>query len=253
MALSGRYTTLDAVLRRVRFQSGESIDMDEAAEWVSDILEMISPQDMLVQMITDGNPEEGHPDPVEVINYRAAIPCNAVQVLSVFELSSFANLRESLSVSHRVNMKNSKNAGEYSKYTPDVWNNIKNRKDGTIQIKKGHIYTSFETGHLIVVYLGFPMDEDQNLLIPADAKIVRAITSYLQYKIDYKLWRSGDINEKVYQDSEQNYLFDIGAADTYSKMPTEARMETIKNYMRSFVSNDKHFVNHFSTLGQPDR
>jgi hypothetical protein len=253
MALSGNYTTLDEVLRRVRFQSGEIIDIDEAAEWVSDILEMVSPQDMLVPIITDGNPSENHPEPVEVIDYKAKIPCDAVLVTSVFELSSFTNMRESLSTSHRINMTKTPNAGKYSEYNPNFWNKKDTRKDLTFQVKKGHIYTSFEKGHIIIAYWGWPMDADGNLMVPSDKKIVRALASYIQYKIDYKLWRSGDINERIYRDSEQAYMFDIAAADSYSKMPTEARMESIKNYMRSFVSNDKNFSKHFVSLGQSDR
>jgi hypothetical protein len=155
-------------------------------------------------------------------------------------------MRESLSPTHRLNMPG-------SEYNPSYWNRMQGRRENTFQIKKGYVYTNMETGKLIMVYLGFPMDEEQNLLIPADAKIVRAMTSYLQYKIDYKLWRAGDLNERVFRESEQDYYFDIAAADSYAKMPTEARMESIKNYMRSFVSNDKHFSKHFVTLGQPDR
>jgi hypothetical protein len=250
MALSGNYTTLNEVLRRVRFQSGETIDLDEAAEWVSDILEMISPQDMLIPMITDGNQNEGHPEPVKVENYRGKLPCDSVMVTNIFNVSNFENMRESSSVSHRVNMSGS---DKYKDYNPSYWSNINKRRDTTFQLKKGYIYTDFEKGELIVCYWGFPLDEEGNLLIPSDKKIVRAMASYIQYKIDYKLWRSGDINEKVYRDSEQTYLFDIGAADSFSKIPSNSRMENIKNYMRSFVSNDKNFVKHFSSFGQPDK
>ena len=250
------YTTLDVVFNRLHINTGSSIQESDAVEFVIEALSMIAPGEILTVKITDGNPDEGHPNPLEVINYRAEMPCDVVEPLNIFDIETYSQLRESMSPTHMLNFAKAKAPfDKWNKYTPDSWTkgSVDKNSDLAFQIKKGHIYTNFETGGLILVYLGWPMDEDGNILIPSDQKIIRAITSFLQYKIDYRLWRNGDIADKVYQDSELKYLFDIGAAHAEAKLPSDGLMESISNFMRSWVPNQNAFKTHMVSTGRSDK
>lgn len=256
MPINSRYTTLDVVFNRLQIQSNSSIDEQDAIEWVTEILGSIAPQEILQLKFTDGNRDEGHPNPIAIVNYRGEMPCDAVHVLNVIDLESFAQLRENFSASMRINMKNTPGFEKWNGYTPDVWtkgNASIGLADGTYQIKGNHIYVDFETGGIIAVYLGWPMDEEENLLIPSDPKIIRAVTSFLQYKIDYKLWRNGDITDKIFEHSERAYLFDVGSAQTSAKMPSEGMMQSILQFMTSWVPSNNAFRQQFASTGRSDK
>jgi len=259
MALSGQYTTLDTILARLQRDTKTTIDEADAIEWVTEVLARIAPQSVLKEIITDGNPDEGHPIPVRVENYRAKFPCDLVEFKYAFELDHYKKLRPSMNETHRVNMNKTKNAGRYAKYTPDFFakqphDEFANYyREGTYQVKNGYIYTDFPDGYLILIYLGWPMDENENLLIPADEKVIRGLVSTLQYKADYQAWRNGDLADKVFNDSEQNMHFDVASAQTHIIMPSEDEMYTINNFLRKSVRNDNFFNTHFSSVGTPDK
>lgn len=260
MPLSGNYVTIDTVLNRLRIHSGSTMDEEDALELVAEVMETVAPNEMLSPMITDGNRNEFHHEPIEVVNYRAKLPCDLVILNKVFELEYFRALRKSVGDSHRVNMSQHPTAlDKYKGYTPDFWYFNESKpwadpiREGTYQVKKGYIYTDFPSGHLIVTYQGWPMDEDENLLIPSDAKVIKAMVSTLQHNIDYKLFRSGDIAERVYQISRQDYLYDVPAAGTHAKMPDEDMMYAVSNFMRKTLRRDNYFNTHFTSMGREDR
>lgn len=252
MALSGRYTTLDTVFNKLSINTGQTVEEADAIEWVAEILSTIAPQEMLLPKITDGNPEEGHPNPLAVTNYRSEeMPCDLVVLGNIYDIETFRGLRGSFAQTHSINMSSAPDTYQaFKTYTPDIWVTPNEKQDPTFQVKGNRIYTNFETGGLIVTYWGWPMDDDENLMVPADPKILKALTSFLQYKLDYRLWRNGDIADKVFQHSEQQYLFDMAAAQTFAKMPSEGMMESISQFLRSWIPNDHAFNTHFTSVGR---
>lgn len=258
MALSGAYTTLDTVLAKVRRDSLINVDEADAIEWVSEILAMFG-NSFLKTIVTDGNPIENNPEPLVVSDYRVKLPCDLVEFKYAFDLDSFAKLQATFSETHTVNMTKTPNAANYKKINPEYWKTEGNQyltnyyQEASYQLKHGYLYTDYPEGKLILVYLGWPMDEDENLLIPADPKVIQAMASKIQYHIDYQLWRSGDISDRVFNDSEQNMLFDIPAAQTHALMPNENQMERISNFIKKNVRTDMYFDTHFNSLGRRDK
>ena len=286
MALYGRYTTIDVVLDKLYLRSKLSISEDDAVIWLADMLTMLSRHAVLFPYITDGNADLGHEDPIEVVNYRAKLPCDEILVTSVFELSTFTNLRASFSNTHIMNFTGNTNFDMYKHYNPNFWNNhgISNSQRGaynnpgftlnngyipkqdyafinsnnlinssgspqSIQIKRGYIFTDFKEGHLIVCYLGYPKDENGLLLIPADAEIVNLASLFLQEKLDYSLWRNGSIPDKVYKDTQTQLHWAQGVAQELCDTMSEAEMQSSINMSGQLLQGQDHYVNSFKSLG----
>lgn len=258
MAFSGKFTTIDTVLAKVRRDSLLNADEADAIEWVSEVLAMFS-SDFLEWKATDGNPKHNNPAPLVVSDYRTKLPCDLVEFKYAFDLDSYRKLQSSFSETHLVNMSNTTNAESYKHITPEYWargiDTIASRyyNEGTYQLKKGYIYTDFKEGKLIAVYKAWPMDEDENLLIPADPKVIQAMASKIQYHLDYQLWRSGDIADKVFEDSQQNMLWDVPAANAHMIMPSEDQMDRISNFIKQTIRKDHYFDTHFTSLGRRDK
>lgn len=258
MALSGNYTTIDTVLAKVRRDSLVTVDEADAIEWISEVLSMFG-NDFLETKITDGNPAQNNPEPIVVSDYRAKLPCDLVEFKYAFDLETYKKLQSTFSETHLVNMSNTKNGEAHRRLTPDYWaRGIKEYgesfyNEGTYQLKKGYIFTDYKEGSLIIIYKAWPMDDDENLLVPSDQKVIQALASKIQYHIDYQLWRSGDISDRVFQDSQQNMLFDIPAANTHAIMPSEDQMNRISNFIKSTLRNNNYFDTHFTSFGRRDR
>lgn len=82
---------------------------------------------------------------------------------------------------------------------------------------------------LCVVYLGMPLDEDGYPMIPDDVYFTEACAKYVTYMLDYQDWRKGQLPDKVFQKSEQDYLYYVTAAKGAANMPNAAQLEALKN------------------------
>lgn len=273
MALSGKFTNLGAVLERLDLSSEEGIDASTAALWVSDILFKMRGSIALQQVVTDG---KNGPDPIVITDYKGMLPCDLVEPQQFYEFGSLRPLRESSSPSHHMNIGN---------YTPDMW--VKNpvndlvpigglefnttvpgmttvkktvlntqgnaaTGDLTFSLNQNYIFTGFKEGFVIAAYKAWPMDENGSLMVPADPPILNGMVSYLQERIDYKLWRKGMIPDKVYYDSVANRSFDVQAAVNHSMMPSLSQMESISNIMTMMIQKDHYFETHFTSLGRQE-
>lgn len=88
---------------------------------------------------------------------------------------------------------------------------------------------------LSIVYLGIPTDENGFPLIPDDVYYDAALTSYVISKLDYQDFRRGRIADKVYQDSEQKWLWYVNSARGSGNMPNTQQLERIKNVMKRLL------------------
>lgn len=243
MSLSGRYTTLDSVLDRITLNSGLQISEQDAAEWIADLLTVLAPYDTLYTIVTDGN--QGNPQPVQITNYRGELPCDIVQLGHIIDLETFIQLRDSRSPQKLINFSNNAEFKEFSKYLPSSAGS----KD-SYTIRNGFIFTDFEEGHLILIYQAWPRDEYGNFLIPADRPFLEAFTWHIQEKIDYFLWRSGEIADKVYQTTNQKALWAKGHAVSYAENLTDGQQFTATNIWSTPFSGSHHFRTAYRSLGR---
>lgn len=82
---------------------------------------------------------------------------------------------------------------------------------------------------LCIIYLGMPVDDEGYPMIPDDVYFKEACAKYVTYMLDYQDWRKGQLTDKVFQKSEQDYLFYVNSARGAANMPNAAQMEALKN------------------------
>lgn len=94
--------------------------------------------------------------------------------------------------------------------------------------------------NICIVYLGIPVDDNNIPMIPDDVYYMKAISAYIISMLDYQDWRKGKIADKVYQQSEKDWLFYVNSARGAANMPNTAQLEGLKNVMRRLmpISND---------------
>ncbi len=106
---------------------------------------------------------------------------------------------------------------------------------------------------LCIVYLGMPIDDDGYPMIPDDVYFMEACAKYVTYMIDYQDWRKGQVADKVFQKSEQDYLWYVNAAKGAANMPNAAQMENLKNILIRLIPKQNMYNRGFSGLGNQEQ
>jgi len=109
------------------------------------------------------------------------------------------------------------------------------------------------TKSLCMVYLSLLLDEDGWPMIPDNIYYSKAITSYITERLDLQEWRKGKLPDKVYQKSEQDWLFYVNSARGAANMPGVAQMENLKNITGRFMPLRNDYSKAFRNIRKKER
>lgn len=215
MALNGRYISSRRAIDRVYQDAGLEVNNTEAIEWIGDVLDFIGAPILYKTVVTNGLEDEDgvtHP-PIDVIAYRAEIPIDLHKIVGCLDYDTKRPLYETTDEF-------------YKSYPSQVYPNM--IPEGSYIANNSHIFTSYETGKLELAYSAYKLDEEGFPMIPDETKVVRAVTSYITERLDYRSFRVGRVSPQIYQQSKQDRAFDIGSATMKVDIPSIDRMESWK-------------------------
>jgi len=268
MINNSKYVSVATVIERVYFNAGyQKVDWIEALEHIGSAIRLIGLPQVYLDKITDGS--TGNVAPLEVVNFKCELPYDIVYIkqcrdylhkipmlysLDNFHLNQksvvkgdislygtdytdFANITEADMLANPIatnsffNYK-STHETETINYTSDRMINgsasIANYQL-MYNIQGGWMTTNFERGLVEVSYKAFATDSEGLPLIPDDEKFIRALEKYLIERVDYKLWRRGQLGADIYQHSSQERDWAIAAAKSHGNIPSIDEMESWKN------------------------
>lgn len=126
--------------------------------------------------------------------------------------------------------------------------------DATYTLNDNFIFTSFkDTNKVLLAYDAFPIDADGFPLIPDNIKFKKAVEAYITMRVDFILWRQGDLDEKVYNYSEKEWLWYVGAASTAGVMPSVDVMESIKDMTLRLIPRINRHAEGFRFLNTQEK
>ena len=162
---------------------------------------------------------------VNILDYRALLPCDILEI-------------------NQVRHGDSKKALVYSSnsfHLADAENANQNDNDLTYRINANYIFTSFKKGPLEINYQALPVDDKGYPLIPNNVSFRNAVYYHILYKVAQKLYLVDKITDRKYKDIEQSRDWYIAQAQSKAKIPSIDKMEAIKNsYMRIISDNLSH-------------
>ena len=106
---------------------------------------------------------------------------------------------------------------------------------------------------LCISYLGVPVDEDGYPKVPDDVYFHEACAKYVTYMLDYRDWRKGNLTDKVFEKSNQDWLWYVGAAKGSANMPSIAQLENLKNVWVRLIPKQNEYNNSFSNNNKQER
>lgn len=206
-----KYISSKAIIEEV-FQDTEyaAIDQQNCVAWIGKVIRLAGRPEFLESKLTQ-------PNYISIVNYRGLLPQDLIIPGQARKVEENDSRWSAMTYS----------PDSFVQYQPE-----EREVDFYTYIFKGdYIITNFKEGRVDMQYWAYPLDSEGYPLIPDEEYMIEAVKWYLIYKLDYKKWRQDLISEKVFRDSEQQYLFYIRAASSQAKIPSIDKMESIKNQM----------------------
>jgi len=105
--------------------------------------------------------------------------------------------------------------------------------------------TSFRDGEITMSYYAQMLGEDGTPLIPNNPYFTKAISKYVEMKLEYPRWKRGQIRDAVYHDIVTEWDDACVAAGNSALMPDTDGMEAIKNMWFRMISNPVSWRTYF--------
>lgn len=106
------------------------------------------------------------------------------------------------------------------------------RNETTYSLNGNFIFTNYEKGFVFLAYKAFPIDQDGFPLIPDNRRFKEAVKAYICMKVDYILWRTGELPKALFDYSEKEWLWYVGSAGNAARMPNYDGMQALMNQMK---------------------
>lgn len=125
--------------------------------------------------------------------------------------------------------------------------------ENNFYIRDCTLYTSLNCGNILIEYLGIPTDEDGYPLMPDDVYFDKALKAYCTFMLDKIQFRKGLLPQQVFQHSEREWLWYVGAAKGSANTPDRNMMERLKNVWVRLIPQQRSFDQNFVNLGKPEQ
>lgn len=121
------------------------------------------------------------------------------------------------------------------------------------KIQNGVIITSIENGEIEISYRAMPMDKEGNPLIPDNGTYIRALELYIKLQWFTTLFDMGKIQPAVLQNTQQQYAWAVGQAQTDLIRPTMDQMQLITRMWNRLLDNEPRWDLHTNSKGDVEK
>lgn len=241
MSLSGKFTTTDDIIERVRRSGINDFTEEEAKEWIWEVIGLMGVPKFYVDKVAV----------LEVENARAILPYDLHDISEggvreyyqkiplLKEMNGFYTpeavggetrtlhlTSEAASVVY-VNGIQVDDTEAFFSNIPSSYYNIE-LEHYTYKINNGFIYTGFKNGLIEVAYKAFPVDNDNKPMIEDSAKVIRAVSSYIKKMVISRMWLRDEVSDRKKQVFDQEYSFAIAAARSDANIGSIEDWEAIR-------------------------
>lgn len=172
---------------------------------------------------------ESKVETIPIKDYRGELPCDFYEVIQVRKPKGFAYLPAEGSFMEGGNQNLS-----------------------TYHIKGRIIFTSTKDDDIEVAYRAIKVDDDGFPLIPDNGTFARALELYIQKRYFTILFNNSKLPLNVLQNTQQEYAFYVGQAQSSLIRPTLDQMESIKNMWNTLIPKMHQHANSFKTINSPE-
>lgn len=186
--MADKYVSSNVIIEEVFQNEGYAHELDwgDVISWIGKALGLINAPALYLTKITGTDLLTPH---IVCTNYRGNLPIDFVEVIP--EGVRDSTTKQIYTYSGNVNP---------------------NYGSPTYVIKDRIIDISEETATLELAYTAFMIDENGFPMIPDVERVIEAVRAFVTFRADHRLWRKEKISERIYRDSEKEWLWYVGSA-----------------------------------------
>lgn len=165
---------------------------------------------------------------IQIVDYRGILPCDFYKMIQVRLIDKEHNM------------------GAF-RYSTDSFHmsNTKPKYGGlTYKLQGTCIITSIEKGEIEIAYRAMPIDEEGYPMIPDNSSYSRALELYIKLQWFTMLFEAGKLSAQVLTNTQQQYSWAVGQAQSDLIRPTIDEMEAISNMWNKFLPDSTDDHNH---------
>lgn len=165
---------------------------------------------------------------IQIVDYRGILPCDFYKMIQVRLIDKEHNM------------------GAF-RYSTDSFHmsNTKPKYGGlTYKLQGTCIITSIEKGEIEIAYRAMPIDEEGYPMIPDNSSYSRALELYIKLQWFTMLFEAGKLSTQVLTNTQQQYSWAVGQAQSDLIRPTIDEMEAISNMWNKFLPDSTDDHNH---------
>lgn len=228
------YVSIKQVIAKLYRDLGinEEISEINIVEWIAEALNIIGAYGQYKEVS----------ECLPLVNGKAKLPCEFYKLVNI-------NYK-----GHPVYWATNTNANNYQCENCNIPVCVNNCKY-TFYMNDSYLISNINTeneDNICIVYLAMPKDEDGYPLIPDDVYYNKALVAYVTHMLDYQDWRKGKTTDKVFNKSEQDWLFYVNSARGAANMPNIAQLERLKNVWRRMLPLTNEYDRSFINLGNKE-
>lgn len=152
---------------------------------------------------------------IKIEDFRGSLPCDYIEVIQVKDKEGYC-------------FRYSTDSFHYSYREKEPY-------DLTYKIQGMKIYTSIEKGEIELAYRAIMVGHDGYPMIPDDGTFAVALGLYIKKRQFTILFDLGKISHQVLANTQQEYCWAVGQAQSALIIPTVDQMESIKNSWTTLV------------------
>ena len=175
---------------------------------------------------------------VEVHDWRGQLPCDFVQMIQVRAFAEHGNGAVYRYSGHSFHMSDCKPAEGTAGLTYKI--------QGTV------IFTSTRDTDLEIAYRAFAVDDEGYPLLPDTASFLRGLKSYIKLQWFTILYDMGKLPQQVMQNTQQEYAWAAGDAQSEFSRLSLDEAETLFNSFRTLLPRSGEHWREFFTNGSKE-
>ena len=226
-----KYVSLDLVMDKIYRDNkfADKVDYFDVVEWAGEVIKLIGAPSAFMKKVTGNSLITPN---IDVVDYKGELPVDYHRVMpgGVRDYDTKVVFRSGTDTF----LKAPAITGEAASVS---------QTDKTYSINDNYIFTSVEECTIEMAYYAFPIDGCGMPLIPDNVKFVNAVSSYVAERIGFGMWSAGKLPDKVYAKLEQERLWYIGAANSFSNVLSVDQMESFtKGWARLMPVINSHMT-----------
>lgn len=171
---------------------------------------------------------------IDIKDWRGLLPCDFEHMIQVRSLTKHNHPKATYRYSeHSFHLSENKPPKEISGYTYKIQGRV--------------IFTSTKQGKLEIAYRAFAVDDEGYPLLPDNTSFLRGLESYIKLQWFTIKYDMGEISESVMRNTQQEYAWAAGDAQSeFSRLDLD-KAETLFNSFKTLLPrNNEHWIGFFT-------